>query len=66
LLGIARPSVAAPGLMLPLSNELSLKTIRCTTLSLLRNTSMDPCAAVAGLGLNDCAPRSPTIAMVVG
>jgi hypothetical protein len=53
-----------PGGMSPLSRVLSLNTIRCVTVSLLRHTTLRSTPADPGLGVKDCVPRSPTIEMM--
>jgi hypothetical protein len=50
----------APGAMSPVSNELSLATMRWVTLSALLHV-IDPLAGALGFGLNEFAARSPTI-----
>src|SRR6185436_3896301 len=61
--------LVAPGPRSPLSNDPSFMTIRCTVLSLLRQTTRLPWLIGAGFGLNDCSflwPMMVTVAAPAG
>jgi len=58
MIGIGELDV--PGAILPVSTDRSSNPMRCVTLSRFRQTTICPATILAGLGLNDPGPSTPT------